>query len=519
MTLVQRLSSIAFDYQDGDARVKARRRRPCPPPLSSLPPPSRQLTSRSLWQPARAVSACDTPVRHHCPLTRLVVGTRRRAPRTRRRTSSRPSPGLWSTWCGESIHTRMGAAAGGREGRAATVWELYAGLRGHAASGTGIAFCAVRSSAPVCLFRVPTNCLCVPRAPTRLRPRVGVPLLPGQRDGWPLDGRLQVLRLRPPRGPLGAPRPPGPGAARPQRLARLRRAHGLRGPLRGPLRHAQAALPAHLRGPGVRGPFAALQAGLHVVHGAGRALPLLLRVEGGGGGQLPLGAGVRGVGRAGEGQLVRATTRLCPHHCTGTGALLWSEAPAAFVSLRALVPRPCGRDGGRNVAVLAVEFPSTAAELAKVWNTATGEWLRFYFYERLCPPPAVGRALLPPPAALLLTQAVAGVWHGLRPGQLLFFAHSVPMLLNAKALFRLQRGLPARLAAPARLAHSALSLFVINYLALAFVDNTWEGTLAAWGAIGFCGHWALGAATLLALVARPPPKAARDGPEVKKKVP
>lgn len=54
--------------------------------------------------------------------------------------------------------------------------------------------------------------------------------------------------------------------------------------------------------------------------------------------------------------------------------------------------------------------------------------------------PQLRSAQVPPSVALLMTQAVAGAWHGTRAGQLLFFAHTVPLLLNAKALFRFQVG-------------------------------------------------------------------------------
>lgn len=101
-----------------------------------------------------------------------------------------------------------------------------------------------------------------------------------------------------------------------------------------------------------------------------------------------------------------------------------------------------------------------------------------------------------------------------------------------------QRALPQRWALPAHVAHTALTVFLINYLvrhagwisppdgkpadppavvlrvralssapraavsvslapfllpqAVAFIDLTWAGTMAGWASLGFSGHWALG---------------------------
>lgn len=75
MTLVQRLTSIAYDYQDGDPKSKARTRTPpahprCPaavPPLSPPPrpcplrSPQRAPTTRSLTSPRALLSQRRTP--------------------------------------------------------------------------------------------------------------------------------------------------------------------------------------------------------------------------------------------------------------------------------------------------------------------------------------------------------------------------------------------------------------------------------------------------------------------------
>lgn len=91
---------------------------------------------------------------------------------------------------------------------------------------------------------------------------------------------------------------------------------------------------------------------------------------------------------------------------------------------------------GCNVRVLGVELAGSAADYPRQWNRCTGNWLRYYVYERLAPPGK--RALVPPFVALLVTQLLSGFWHGLFAGYFLFFATSIFMLQAAKEVFRIQ---------------------------------------------------------------------------------
>ena len=79
----------------------------------------------------------------------------------------------------------------------------------------------------------------------------------------------------------------------------------------------------------------------------------------------------------------------------------------------------------------------------------------------------------------------------------MFFVMSVPMLLNGKALFRLQRRLPAPYQRPAGALHSAFTVFTLAYNAMPFVDTSYEGSIASWRSVGWIGHWTAGAALLL----------------------
>jgi lysophospholipid acyltransferase len=137
-----------------------------------------------------------------------------------------------------------------------------------------------------------------------------------------------------------------------------------------------------------------------------------------------------------------------------------------------------------NVQVLGVELAGTAAELPLSWNTRTGTWLRHYCYERLLAPPLCAPGFL----ALLITQAVSGVWHGVYAGYGLFFTGSTFMLHAAKTLYRYQRVLPPMLRAPSVVLHTLLSAFHLNYLAAAFIIVTLPGGIAAWKSVHYVGH-------------------------------
>lgn len=63
---------------------------------------------------------------------------------------------------------------------------------------------------------------------------------------------------------------------------------------------------------------------------------------------------------------------------------------------------------------------------------AAGNWLRNYVYDRAQP---YGKK--PGFYALLVTQTVSGVWHGLYAGYWLFFVHSAFMIQGSRFLFKL----------------------------------------------------------------------------------
>jgi hypothetical protein len=74
-----------------------------------------------------------------------------------------------------------------------------------------------------------------------------------------------------------------------------------------------------------------------------------------------------------------------------------------------------------------------------------GNWLRNYVYDRVEP-----FNKKPGFYALLVTQTVSGVWHGLYAGYWLFFVHSAFMLQGSRFLFKLVSAAPKRTSRPRR---------------------------------------------------------------------
>jgi hypothetical protein len=114
-------------------------------------------------------------------------------------------------------------------------------------------------------------------------------------------------------------------------------------------------------------------------------------------------------------------------------------------------------------------------------------WLRYYCYERLLQRPAS----LPPFAAMLATQLISGVWHGVRAGYALFFFGSGLMFQASKVIFRYQRAIPARLTLLRRVVavvHWFISAVHLSYLAAAFIAVTLPAGRAAFASVHYVGH-------------------------------
>ena len=88
-------------------------------------------------------------------------------------------------------------------------------------------------------------------------------------------------------------------------------------------------------------------------------------------------------------------------------------------------------------------------------------------YVRLTP-----KGKKPPFRALLLTQLVSGVWHGLFPGYAMFFAGSAFMFESAKIIYRYEGSVGhagLRSFAPWKAVKVLYSAICLNFLACAFL--------------------------------------------------
>ncbi len=189
-------------------------------------------------------------------------------------------------------------------------------------------------------------------------------------------------------------------------------------------------------------------------------------------------------------------------------ALLADGAPAAAAG--GLGNKRTARWGRYcNARVLRVEANPSLADTPRHWNVLTGAWLRHYVYERLPP----GRRGRPGFAALLATQLVSGVWHGIFAGYWLFFASTAFAFEASKALFRYERALcPAVRGFPPWVAAKAvLTALVLNYAGAAFLVLDFHSAVAAWRAVGWFGHVITFAVLALERLA-PPRRAPRVAP-------
>jgi len=152
----------------------------------------------------------------------------------------------------------------------------------------------------------------------------------------------------------------------------------------------------------------------------------------------------------------------------------------------AYLGRASGRDmwqRGENVRPLGVELATSSVEYPLNWNICTGNWLRHYVYDRQQAP---GKK--PGFRALVVTQTVSGVWHGLYAGYWMFFVSTAFMLQGSRFIFRLMKATPRSMHLPIKILHGALSAVQLNYLAVAFLVLEFQPTLAVWRQLGFVGH-------------------------------
>jgi len=147
--------------------------------------------------------------------------------------------------------------------------------------------------------------------------------------------------------------------------------------------------------------------------------------------------------------------------------------------------KPVGKqwERGLNVRPHLVEFAKSSVEFPLHWNICTGNWLRHYVYDRVTP---AGKK--PGLVALVVTQTVSGVWHGLYAGYWMFFVSSALMLHASRYLYKMIIAAPASSRPILHTIHGLLSAVQLNYLAPAFLVLGFTETMDIYRSVGFIGH-------------------------------
>lgn len=116
---------------------------------------------------------------------------------------------------------------------------------------------------------------------------------------------------------------------------------------------------------------------------------------------------------------------------------------------------------------------------------------------------------------MLITQLVAGVWHGLYPGYLLFFASSALFFAHSTTLYNWERAgaVPPRLARlwPYRLAKILATKGCLDYAGSAFHVLTWRECIATYASVMYLPHFYMLAWVVLGRVLPARPKKAGAG--------
>jgi hypothetical protein len=165
-----------------------------------------------------------------------------------------------------------------------------------------------------------------------------------------------------------------------------------------------------------------------------------------------------------------------------------------------------------SAAIIEVEFAPSAALAVTRWNRHTGTWLRNYVYDRVV-------FLKSGLVALLITQTICGVWHGLSPSFVLFFSHSAILIYCSRILYRIQtKYLPAESLPYTNFMHSLFTLFMLNYLAGGYNVVTMEACLQWWRSVAYIGHFLMALTFALGVIFPKPPKpAAKKGTDKKRR--
>nr|XP_043608447.1 lysophospholipid acyltransferase 1-like [Erigeron canadensis] len=138
-------------------------------------------------------------------------------------------------------------------------------------------------------------------------------------------------------------------------------------------------------------------------------------------------------------------------------------------------------DRAKNVDILGVEFAKSAVEIPLVWNIHVSSWLRHYVYDRL-----VQKGKRPGFFQLLATQTISAIWHGIRPGYIIFFVQSALMISGSKTIYRWQQSVPSSkhgLKKMIMLTNFAYTMLVLSYSSIGFIVLSLNETITSYGSV------------------------------------
>jgi lysophospholipid acyltransferase len=176
----------------------------------------------------------------------------------------------------------------------------------------------------------------------------------------------------------------------------------------------------------------------------------------------------------------------------------------------------CTFHGGRNVNITKVELASNAHELLSNWNICAAMWLKLHVYS------PVLDATHNPRVAIIVTNVVSALWHGLYPGYFLSFLFCGVLTAVCRSIRQnidplIPKSSPV-LQCGYKLIMTIWMCVVLHTAAIPFQLCSFPVSWKAWESINFIGHiWLLLALVLSLLLSSSSSKKVQQTQEIEKK--
>ena len=169
--------------------------------------------------------------------------------------------------------------------------------------------------------------------------------------------------------------------------------------------------------------------------------------------------------------------------------------------------RCAGWNASQNVDIQASELATSVQDLTRSWNKCTQQWLERYVYTRFS-------------KSLIITYAIAALWHGIAPGYYLFFL-SMPLITvleryikniispwlvplgykHPRDAYTITHWLHTFSRYNIRQCMTLLSYYMICWFGTQYIMvyfgvvmflQTWKDSIYLWGSLYYCGHILVG---------------------------